>query len=100
LPKTHLAIQNNGKPRAAEQDRQDVARRRRDWRDCQEAIDAQRSVFVDETALKTDMARVRGWAEGGGRLVEAVSGGPLADLHARARRGQLMITASRHGLTL
>jgi transposase len=30
---------------------------------------------VDETGLKTDMSRLRGWAERGARLVEAVPGG-------------------------
>jgi transposase len=30
---------------------------------------------VDETGLKTDISRLRGWAAGGARLVEAVPGG-------------------------
>ena len=41
----------------------------------QEVIDPERLVFLDETSLKTDLTRLRGWAEGGGRLVEAVPGG-------------------------
>jgi transposase len=32
-------------------------------------------VFIDETGLQTDMTRVRGWAQAGERLVEAVPGG-------------------------
>jgi transposase len=32
-------------------------------------------VFVDETGLQTNLARLRGWALGGRRLVEAVPGG-------------------------
>lgn len=32
-------------------------------------------MFVDETGLKTDMARLRGWAAGGARLVDTVPGG-------------------------
>lgn len=32
-------------------------------------------MFVDETGLKTNLARLRGWALGGQRLVEAVPGG-------------------------
>lgn len=32
-------------------------------------------MFVDETGFKTDMNRLRGWAEKGLRLVEAVLGG-------------------------
>lgn len=32
-------------------------------------------VFLDETSLKTDLTRIRGWAEGGQRLVESVPAG-------------------------
>jgi len=32
-------------------------------------------VFVDETGLKTDMARLRGWADSGERLVDTFPGG-------------------------
>ena len=32
-------------------------------------------MFLDETGLKTDLTRLRGWAFGGQRLVEAVPGG-------------------------
>jgi len=52
-----------------------VKRQRRDWRDCQESIDPERLVFLDETGLKTDLTRQRGWAFGGERLVEAIPGG-------------------------
>lgn len=38
-------------------------------------IDPERLVFLDETGLKTDLTRLRGWAFGGERLVEAVPGG-------------------------
>lgn len=61
--------------RAAEQDRPDVARRRQDWRECQEAVDAQRLVFLDETGIKTNLTRLRGWADSSERLVEAIPGG-------------------------
>jgi transposase len=60
---------------AAEQDRADVVVKRKDWRACQEEVDPERFVFLDETCLKTDLTRLRGWAEGGARLVEAVPGG-------------------------
>jgi transposase len=60
--------------RAAEQDRKDVALARADWRASQAKIDPERLVFVDETGLKTDMSRLRGWAQRGARLVESVSG--------------------------
>ena len=45
------------------------------WHECQESIDPERLVFVDETGLKTDMNRVRGWAETGCRLVDRVVAG-------------------------
>jgi transposase len=37
-------------------------------------VDPERLVFVDEFGAKTDLTRIRGWAEGGDRLVEAVPG--------------------------
>jgi transposase len=61
--------------RATEQDRADVALKREDWHAAQESIDPERLVFLDETSLKTDLTRLRGWAEGGERLVEAIPGG-------------------------
>ena len=61
--------------RATEQDREDVAIKRADWKSSQANVDAERLVFLDETGIKTDMTRLRGWAEGGKRLVEAVPGG-------------------------
>jgi len=45
------------------------------WHECQESIDPERLVFVDETGLKTDMNRLRGWAETGRRLVDRVVAG-------------------------
>jgi transposase len=32
-------------------------------------------IFLDETSLRTDLTRLRGWAEGGSRLVEAIPAG-------------------------
>jgi transposase len=61
--------------RAAEQDRSDVVVKRRDWHATQEAVDSERLVFLDETGLKTDLTRIRGWAEGGKRLVESIPSG-------------------------
>lgn len=49
--------------------------KRKDWHATQESVDAERLVFLDETGLKTDLTRIRGWAEGGSRLVEAVPSG-------------------------
>jgi transposase len=47
---------------AAEQDRADVAARRRAWFDAQPDLDPQHLVFVDETGASTKMARLRGRA--------------------------------------
>jgi transposase len=49
--------------------------KRRDWRESQETVAPERLVFLDEMGLKTDLTRLRGWAEGGERLTEAVPGG-------------------------
>jgi transposase len=46
---------------ASEQDRPDVARRRRWWRRFQPKLDISRLVFIDETWTKTNMTRLRGW---------------------------------------
>ena len=46
-----------------------------DWRSSQETVDPERLIFLDETSLKTNLTRLRGWAEGGKRLVEGVPGG-------------------------
>lgn len=55
--------------RAAEQDRRDVARRRRQWIAYQGKVEASRLVFIDETWTRTDMAPRRGWGKRGTRLV-------------------------------
>jgi hypothetical protein len=57
---------------AAEQDRPDVATRRRRWRGWQRFMDPERFVFLDETATTTDMARRYGRSPLGERLVAAV----------------------------
>jgi hypothetical protein len=41
------------------------------WRECQPHIDADRLVFLDETGLTTDMARLRGWGWDGLRVVDS-----------------------------
>ncbi len=58
--------------RAAEQDRPDVARKRKRRRHYQGRVDPGRLVFVDETWAKTNMTRTRGWATRGERLLAAV----------------------------
>jgi putative transposase len=60
---------------AGEQDRPDVARRRRQWFKYQGRVDARALVFLDETWTKTNMAPLRGWAPSGARLKASVPHG-------------------------
>lgn len=55
---------------AAEQDRPDVAERRRQWREWSGDVDAGRLIFIDETWAKTNMTRLRGRAPRGERLID------------------------------
>jgi transposase len=55
--------------RAAEQDREDVARARRKWIREQWLLDPARLVFIDETAVNTNMVRLYGRGPRGVRLV-------------------------------
>lgn len=57
---------------AAEQERPDVAARRRIWRAAQRYVDPERLVFLDETGLNTKMTRLYGRAPIGQRLKAAV----------------------------
>jgi transposase len=61
--------------RAAEQDRPDVAGKRRLWRVWQRFIDPARFVFLDETGTATNLARRYGRSPRGERLVAAVPHG-------------------------
>src|SRR6202049_5220727 len=58
--------------RAAEQERPDVARARRRWIREQGMLDSTRLVFIDETAVSTNLARVRGRAPRGARVIGTV----------------------------
>jgi transposase len=60
---------------ASEQDRADVARRRRQWRQHQNKVAAGRLIFIDETWAKTNMTRLRGRCAKGQRLVAKVPHG-------------------------
>jgi transposase len=60
---------------AAEQERSDVASKRRDWRLRQAGLDPGRLVFIDETWAKTNMTRLRGRALKGARLIARVPHG-------------------------
>src|SRR6516165_7499285 len=60
---------------AAERHRKDVARARRLWIRQQGFLDTTRLVFIDETAITTNMVRVRGRCPRGERLVGHVPQG-------------------------
>lgn len=55
--------------RAAERKRADVARARRRWIREQGFLDAAHLVFIDETAVTTNMLRLNGWNPRGERLI-------------------------------
>lgn len=61
--------------RAAEQDRPDVAAARVTWAQDQATLDPDRLVFIDETGTSTNMARLRGRAPRGERLVGKIPHG-------------------------
>jgi transposase len=61
--------------RAAEQDRPDVAAARMRWANDQAKLDPERLIFIDETGASTNMARLRGRAPRGERLVGKVPHG-------------------------
>src|SRR5437763_13464628 len=54
---------------AVERKRADVARARRRWIREQGFLDPARLVFIDETAVTTNMVRLNGWNRRGERLV-------------------------------
>ena len=58
--------------RAAERKRADVARARRRWIREQGLLDPARLVFIDETAVTTNMVRPNGWGPRGERLIGEV----------------------------
>ena len=57
---------------AAEQERPDIAARRRAWFAAQPDLDPRRRIFIDETGASTKMARLRGRALQGERCRAAV----------------------------
>jgi hypothetical protein len=50
---------------AGERDRPDVARRRVQWTKCQDRVEPDLLVFIDETWTRTNMAPLRGWDRAG-----------------------------------
>jgi transposase len=61
--------------RASEQDRADIARRRRQWQERQGEVSASRLIFIDETWARTNMTRTHGRCPKGQRLVAKVPRG-------------------------
>jgi hypothetical protein len=90
--------------RAVEQKRPDVALARRIWIGQHQPFMRNmltRLAFIDETSLKTNMAKTTGWAERGARLVDHAPFGhslPGNGLLANRERGntQTFIAALRH----
>ncbi len=60
---------------ASEQERPDVARRRRAWFEAQPDLDPERLVFIDETGASTKMARRYGRSPRGTRCRASVPHG-------------------------
>src|SRR6202049_5010858 len=89
--------------RAAEQDRPDVAAARTAWADNQPKLDPDRLVFIDETGASTNMARLRGRAPRGERLVSKVPHGHwktttfVAGLRANALTAPCVIDGPMNG---
>lgn len=100
--------------RAAEQDRPDVAARRKLWRAAQPFIDPEALIFLDETGLNTKRARLYGWAPvgercrdsapfGHGKTMTFIAGLRLAGITAPwlldgAMDGDALRTYARHVL--
>jgi hypothetical protein len=60
---------------ASEQERPDLAAARAAWKTAQPELDPARLVFIDETGTATTMARLRGRAKRGHRVVGRVPWG-------------------------
>ncbi len=56
--------------KASEQERDDIAKSRDEWREFQKTVDARRLIFLDESGLKTNMTRLYGRARGGNRCAD------------------------------
>jgi len=88
---------------ASEQERPDVAARRRAWRTLQRYMDSTSFVFIDETSAKTNMARPYGWGPVGERLVDSVPYGHrqtstlIAGLRTTGIVAPLVVTGSMDG---
>jgi hypothetical protein len=57
---------------AAEQSREDVIAKRKEWRDFQANIDPSKLIFLDESGVNTGMTRLYGRAPKNERVIDAV----------------------------
>jgi hypothetical protein len=85
---------------AAEQDRPNVARKRRFWKKYQGKLAPERLVFLDETWAKTNMTRTRGWSPRGEALLAKVPHGHWKTLtflaeDIREHRPDLLLGSAR-----
>jgi transposase len=71
----HVGLSFKKTLHASEQDRANVARRRRQWKQHQNKIGAGRLIFIDETWAKTNMTRLHGRCAKGKRLIAKVPHG-------------------------
>ena len=71
----HVGLSFKKSLHASEQDRADVARRRRQWKRHQNKIATGRLIFIDETWAKTNMTRLHGRCAKGRRLIAKVPHG-------------------------
>jgi transposase len=78
---------------ASEQERPDVAEARAAWKEQQLALDPARLVFIDETGTSTSMARLRGRAKRGRRVIGRVPWGHWKTMTFVAGLRQGAITA-------
>lgn len=61
--------------KASEQDRDDIARKRKDWAQFQKTISWKQFIFIDESSAKTNMTRLYGRSLGGSRCHEKAFNG-------------------------
>ena len=66
-----LATSSKKTLKASEQEREDIAKSRDEWREFQKTVDARRLIFLDEAGLKTNMTRLYGRARGGSRCLDS-----------------------------
>ncbi|MDR3176044.1 MAG: IS630 family transposase [Desulfovibrio sp.] len=57
--------------KASEQEREEIAKSRDEWREFQAAVDTHRLIFLDESGLKTNMTRLYGRARDGKRCLDS-----------------------------